>query len=152
MTGVRDYGYRAAEIAVKPSISERVTANRDSVESAMEAGSLFAMAVNSVNEAADGPTQPEAEPILLGKGIEILPAILCNAGGVTVSYVEWVQNKNNETRTLDEVDRRLRRQRDGTCDRVRDARQRYKCTLRHAAYAVALDRIGRVYKQRGIFP
>ncbi len=105
-----------------------------------------------VVEAANGPTQPAAEPILLDKGIEVLPAILCNAGGVTVSYFEWVQNKNNETWTLDEVDRRLRRQYDGMCDRVHAAREQYKCTLRHAAYGVALARIGRVYNQRGIFP
>ncbi len=103
-------------------------------------------------EAANGPTQPEAEPILEQRGIEVLPAILCNAGGATVSYFEWIQNKNNESWDMDKVDARLRRQYDGMCERVRSARQRYKCDLRSAAYAVALERIGTVYKQRGIFP
>jgi glutamate dehydrogenase (NAD(P)+) len=105
-----------------------------------------------VVEAANGPTQPEAEPVLIDRGIHILPAILCNAGGVIVSYFEWVQNKNNETWTLAEVDRRLRLQYDDMCKRVRDAREQYNCSLRVAAYAVALERVGKVYTQRGIFP
>jgi len=105
-----------------------------------------------VVEAANGPTQPEAEPILADRGIHVFPAILCNAGGVTVSYFEWVQNKNNETWKLAEVDRRLRVHYDDMCANVRNARKRYQCDMRNAAYAVALERIGRVYEQRGIFP
>ncbi|HEY3245489.1 MAG TPA: Glu/Leu/Phe/Val dehydrogenase [Phycisphaerae bacterium] len=105
-----------------------------------------------VVEAANGPTTPGAELILLERGIEILPAILCNSGGVTVSYFEWVQNKNNESWTLDQVDSRLRRYVNEMCDRVSRTREKYKTDVRMAAYIVALDRIRTVYNQRGIFP
>jgi glutamate dehydrogenase (NAD(P)+) len=105
-----------------------------------------------VVEAANGPTTPGAELILLERGIDILPAILCNSGGVTVSYFEWVQNKNNESWTLDHVDGLLRRYINEMCDRVRRTRERYKTDMRMAAYIVALDRIRTVYNQRGIFP
>ncbi len=103
-------------------------------------------------EAANGPTDAPAEPILSERGIEILPAILCNSGGVTVSYFEWVQNKNNETWVLEDVDRRLRRYVAEMCARVRKTRREFNCDMRTSAYVVALQRIGDVYKQRGIFP
>jgi len=106
----------------------------------------------AVVEAANGPTEAKADPILESRGIAVLPAILCNAGGVTVSYFEWVQNKNNDTWSLEEVDRRLQRYVEGMCQRVRAAKKQYHCDLRMAAYIVALQRIGNVYKQRGIFP
>jgi glutamate dehydrogenase (NAD(P)+) len=105
-----------------------------------------------VVEAANGPTTAGAELILLERGIDILPAILCNSGGVTVSYFEWVQNRNNESWTLDHVDGLLRRYINEMCDRVRRTRERYQTDMRMAAYIVALDRIRTVYNQRGIFP
>jgi glutamate dehydrogenase (NAD(P)+) len=105
-----------------------------------------------VVEAANGPTEASAEPILLKRGIEVLPAILCNAGGVTVSYFEWVQNKNNESWSLQDVDARLLRYTREMCDRVRQTRKQYDCDMRMAAYITALKRIATVYDQRGIFP
>ncbi len=105
-----------------------------------------------VVEAANGPTTPGAERILLEKGMEILPAILCNAGGVTVSYFEWVQNCNSESWTLEHVDGLLRRYVNEMCERVVATRAQYKTDMRMAAYVTALERIRTVYNQRGIFP
>lgn len=105
-----------------------------------------------VVEGANGPTTPEADDILTERGIAILPAILCNAGGVTVSFFEWVQNRNLEHWPLSLVDARLKEKMISMCTRVRAARAKYECDLRTAAHIVALERIATVYAQRGIFP
>jgi len=103
-------------------------------------------------EAANAPTTPEAERYLLEQGICVLPAILCNAGGVTVSYLEWKQNRNAETWEEQRVDAELRRHMFAAAQRVKLAAHRYDCDLRTASYCAALENIGRVYHTRGIFP
>ena len=105
-----------------------------------------------VAEAANAPTTPAGERVLESKGIEIIPAILANAGGVTVSYFEWIQNKASVTWDETHVDRELNRHMCVAARRVLQTREHYKCGLRIAAYASALDHIGKVYKLRGIFP
>ncbi len=105
-----------------------------------------------VAEAANAPTTPAGERALLARGIEILPAILCNAGGVTVSYFEWVQNKSCVTWDAEEVDAALNRHMVMAARRTKLARQQYECDLRTASYIAALEHIGQVYKVRGIFP
>jgi len=105
-----------------------------------------------VAEGANAPTTPAGERILQQRGIEILPAILCNAGGVTVSYFEWVQNKTCHQWELETVDRELNKHMVQAARRVRDARKKYKCDLRTAAYIAALERLQAVYAVRGIFP
>lgn len=105
-----------------------------------------------VAEAANAPTTPAGERVLMRKGIEILPAILCNAGGVTVSYFEWLQNKSSVTWDAEHVDRELNRIMCMAARRTMVAKQRYETDLRSAAYIAALDHIGRVYAVRGIFP
>ncbi len=108
--------------------------------------------VSMVVEGANGPTNIEGDKILQEKGILVLPDVLCNAGGVIVSYFEWLQNKRSEFWDLEEVDAKLRKQILGAYRRVRDAAQTYNTDWRTAAYIVALARLERVYKERGIFP
>jgi len=105
-----------------------------------------------IAEGANAPTTPAGERALLRRGIEILPAILCNAGGVTVSYFEWVQNKSAVTWDIDRVDTELNRHMVFAARRVKLAQYRYECDMRTAAYIAALDQVGKVYAMRGIFP
>ena len=108
--------------------------------------------VKLVAEGANGPTDPDGDAILGEKGIAVLPDILCNAGGVTVSYFEWLQNKRSEFWDLEEVDTKLHKMMISAYERVRDATQAYDTDRRTAAYIVALSRLEKVYKERGIFP
>jgi len=103
-------------------------------------------------EAANLPLQPVAEAYLLGQGTQILPAVLCNAGGVTVSYFEWKQNRQAETWDLERVDRRLKRVMTHAAQRVKEVARQQQCDLRVASYCAALDYINEVYEIRGIFP
>ena len=105
-----------------------------------------------VIEAANGPTTADAEPILAERGIEVVPDILANAGGVIVSYFEWLQNKSARAWSFADVDDRLRDLVWQAHDRVVEKRSRLGCTRREAAYVVALDRLSDVYDRRGIFP
>ncbi len=105
-----------------------------------------------IAEAANAPTTPEGDAVLKQRGIEILPAILCNAGGVTVSYFEWVQNKSSVYWTAEEVDERLNNHMVLAARRVKVARVKYECDTRTASYCAALERIGNVYDLRGVFP
>jgi glutamate dehydrogenase/leucine dehydrogenase len=108
--------------------------------------------VRLVAEGANGPCTPEGERILLDRGIDIIPDVLANAGGVTVSYYEWVQNKRSESWTLEEVDARLEKAMKRAYRDVVEVSRQKKCTLRVAAYAVALQRIAAAYGEREIFP
>jgi len=109
--------------------------------------------VRAVIEAANGPTDLDGDRILAEKGIEVLPDILCNSGGVIVSYFEWLQNKRSESWDLDEVDTKLYKRMTSAYERVRNTARTYDgVDWRTAAYIVALRRLERVYKERGIFP
>ncbi len=105
-----------------------------------------------VIEGANGPTTPEAEEVLEDRGITVIPDILGNAGGVTVSYFEWVQNRAGDAWTLADVDSRLRRLLHEATDETLAAAKEFACSLRDAAYVVALRRLTTVMDQRGVFP
>ncbi len=105
-----------------------------------------------IAEGANAPTVPAAERYLVDQGVTILPAILCNSGGVTVSYFEWRQNRQVEQWDPKRVDDELQREMTMAARRVKLAAHRYGCGLRTAAYAAALEHIARVYQLRGIFP
>jgi glutamate dehydrogenase (NAD(P)+) len=108
--------------------------------------------VKLVAEGANGPTDPDGDEILQKKGIDLIPDILCNSGGVIVSYFEWLQNKRSEFWDLDEVDSKLYKKIINAYGRVRDTAKKYNTDWRTAAYIVALSRLETVYKKRGIFP
>jgi glutamate dehydrogenase (NAD(P)+) len=103
-------------------------------------------------EAANAPTTPRAERHLLEKGVEVLPAILCNAGGVTVSYFEWKQNRQSETWDEELVDERLKKVMTRSARRVLEMAARLDCNMRMASYAAAIEQLDTVYEMRGVFP
>jgi len=108
--------------------------------------------VRLVAEGANGPCSPEGEKALLDRGIDILPDVLCNAGGVTVSYYEWVQNKRSESWELEEVDERLEKAMRNAYRRTTTFAREHKVDMRIAAYALALRRLQMAYQERDIFP
>jgi glutamate dehydrogenase (NAD(P)+) len=105
-----------------------------------------------VAEGANAPTTPEGDAVLLKRGIEILPAILCNAGGVTVSYFEWVQNRSSVYWSAEQVDEELNRHMVMAARRTKLARHKYNCDMRTASFCAAIEQIGKVYDLRGVFP
>jgi glutamate dehydrogenase (NAD(P)+) len=108
--------------------------------------------VKLVAEGANGPCNPAGEKVLLDKGVAILPDVLANSGGVTVSYYEWSQNKRSESWSEEDVDARLEVAMQRAYREVSDVARAKKCDLRIAAYAIALQRIEAVYSEREIFP
>jgi glutamate dehydrogenase (NAD(P)+) len=105
-----------------------------------------------VAEGANGPTTVEAEQILLSRGIEVIPDILCNSGGVIGSYFEWLQNRNGELWELDEILVKLTKKMSEVFKKVLKASEEKGLDMRSAAYVIAIERIEKAYIQRGIFP
>ncbi|MDC0359638.1 glutamate dehydrogenase, partial [Acidimicrobiales bacterium] len=103
-------------------------------------------------EAANGPITADAAAVLDHGGVHVIPDILANAGGVVVSYYEWVQNKTSNHWSANDVDTRLRNQIWDACDRVSAQRAQRACSRRAAAYIEASELLQKVYSLRGIFP
>lgn len=103
-------------------------------------------------EAANGPVASEADPVLTEKGILIVPDILANAGGVVVSYFEWVQNIQSVSWTEDEVNKKLKEIMDAAFASVWDLAQEKHTTLRMGAYLIALKRVVDAKSARAIWP
>jgi glutamate dehydrogenase (NAD(P)+) len=102
-------------------------------------------------EGANGPTTPEADHIFAQKGIVVIPDIVANAGGVTVSYFEWVQDRQGYFWREREVNERLRDQLIDNFSVVREVAQQRAVTYRTAAYMVAIDRVVKTLKLRGVY-
>lgn len=102
-------------------------------------------------EGANGPTSAKADSIINEKGIMAVPDILANAGGVTVSYFEWVQNRLGYKWTAERVNRRSDRIMKDAFDHVYEASIKYDVPMRIAAYIVAIDKVAKTYTYRGGF-
>jgi glutamate dehydrogenase (NAD(P)+) len=102
-------------------------------------------------EGANGPTSASADSIINEKGIMVVPDILANSGGVTVSYFEWVQNKQGFKWSLEMVTDRADRIMSDAFEKVYQTSQKYKIPMRIAAYVVAIDKVAQTYKFRGGF-
>lgn len=144
------------------------------LENAIRADNAGSINARLIVEAANGPTTPAADRILFSRGIVALPDILANAGGVTVSYFEWVQNIENEQWDEETVNRKLQEKMARATDAVLDMQEELNRTLdrreaerkrrdpsgppltpadlRTAAYALAISRLANVTMERGIWP
>ncbi len=168
MSGTKPLGHREilevpCHILVPAAIETQITAaNAGDVQTRL------------VVEAANGPTTPEADRILAERGIAVLPDILANAGGVIVSYFEWVQNLDNQQWEEHEVLTRLQKKMYRATEQVVTRRAaliqglpEYRATwakaqpqaeeipvpdLRTAAYTIAIDRLRQATTQRGVWP
>jgi len=133
------YGTAAnAEAVIRSACDVLIPAALEEVLTAENASDVMAMVVLEV---ANGPVTPEADALLTARAIGVVPDVLANAGGVTVSYFEWLQNRSGETWTRERVTERLRdTMRDAYRD-VADFAHERGITLREAAYALAITRI-----------
>jgi glutamate dehydrogenase (NAD(P)+) len=104
-----------------------------------------------IAEGANGPIGHAADKILDKKGIFIIPDILCNGGGVVVSYLEWVQNRMGYYWTEERVNADLERIMNRAFDAVYAASQKHKCSLRIAAFVVGIERVSRASELRGLY-
>ncbi|MDS0300205.1 Glu/Leu/Phe/Val dehydrogenase [Halogeometricum sp. S1BR25-6] len=111
-----------------------------------------AIAADFVVEGANGPTTSTADSILAERDIAVIPDILANAGGVTVSYFEWLQDINRRAWSLDRVNDELEAEMQAAWDAVRSEFERRDVTWRDAAYIVALSRIAEAHEARGLWP
>ena len=105
-----------------------------------------------IAEAANGPTTPEGDVMLAERGIHVIPDVLCNAGGVTVSYFEWVQDQQKFFWGAAEVAARLREQLRAAVERVVQASERLNVGWRTAALSVAIERVAEAARMRSIYP
>ncbi len=136
-----DFFAAEAEVMIPAALEGQIT----EVEALM-------LSVDVVAEGANGPVTPDGEAVLTSRGVEIIPDVLANAGGVMVSYYEWTQNKRSERWEYAEVATRLELAMTRAYCQVRDTAKELGCSFRIAAYAIALKRLADCYAQRGIFP
>lgn len=110
------------------------------------------LSAKMVLEGANGPTYPSADDALLRRGVTVVPDVICNAGGVTVSYFEWVQDMASYFWSEDEINERLDKLMIQAIEDVWKTSEEKSCSLRTAAYILACERILKARKERGIFP
>jgi glutamate dehydrogenase (NAD(P)+) len=105
-----------------------------------------------IAEGANGPTTPNGDEILNERGVVVLPDILANAGGVTVSYFEWVQGLQNFFWGKKEVEDELQKIMEKAFNEVHALMKERRCNYRTAAYTIAIDRVAEACRLKGLFP
>ena len=125
-----------------------VPAALENVITRKNAGSIRA---RIICEGANGPTTAPADAILEEKGIFVIPDILANAGGVTVSYFEWVQDRGGYFWTEEVVNQRLGQIMERSFEAVLELSKRHKVNMRTAAYMLSISRVATVHRLRGIY-
>jgi glutamate dehydrogenase (NAD(P)+) len=122
------------------------------LECQITADNAHAIDCRLVVEAANGPTTPEADRILAERGIPVVPDVIANAGGVTVSYFEWVQDQQKYFWDIDAISERLRKQLRAAVERVFATADRFGVDWRTAAQAVGIERFAEATRLRAIYP
>ncbi len=122
------------------------------LENAIHGGNAARVRARIIAEAANGPLTPEADDIIESNGIFIIPDVLCNAGGVTVSYFEWVQNEQHMSWELHDVQQRLERIMKQSFHEVLDLHNDRKVGMRLAANMVGVGRVAESVATRGLYP
>ncbi|NLG70133.1 MAG: glutamate dehydrogenase, partial [Firmicutes bacterium] len=122
------------------------------LEGAITADNAERIRARIVVEGANGPVTPEADEILARRGVTVIPDILANAGGVTVSYFEWVQGLQEFFWPEEQVDRELSRRMRQSFDDVWATARRLETDLRTGAMALAVSRVAEAVRLRGIYP
>ncbi|MEW6423755.1 MAG: Glu/Leu/Phe/Val dehydrogenase [Bacillota bacterium] len=122
------------------------------LENQITEANAAAVKAKIVAEAANGPTTARADDILQQRGIMVIPDILANAGGVVVSYFEWVQGIQHFFWTRDEVNRQLRRRMVSSFREVHELSRQEQVSMRTAAYMIALERVKKAMLLRGLYP
>lgn len=138
--GAKDVFKTDAEILIPAALEKQITI--DNVND---------IKAKLIVEGANGPTTPEAHQILHERGVFVVPDILANAGGVTTSYFEWVQDRHGYFWTEKEVNERLEVKMCEAFKVVLETAQKYKVDMRAAAYIVAINRVATVTKLRGMY-
>ena len=122
------------------------------LEGVLTSGTRARVRARLIAEAANGPTTPDADDIFRERGIAVIPDILCNAGGVTVSYFEWVQDREEFFWSIDEINARLRRIMVRAFEEVQRTAEEHDVDLRLAAYMQAVSRVAEATMTRGFYP
>jgi len=122
------------------------------LESQITAARANRIKAKLVLEGANGPTLPDADDVLASRGILVVPDVICNAGGVTVSYFEWVQDFSSFFWSEDEINLRLDKIMVDALKKIWETADRHKISLRTATFAVACERILIAREERGLYP
>jgi glutamate dehydrogenase (NAD(P)+) len=136
-----DFWNVKTDILIPAALEGQVTAERARVTTA-----------KLVLEGANGPTTTAADDVLAERGILVVPDVICNAGGVTVSYFEWVQDFSSFFWTEDEINERLDKIMVNALNHIWNTADQHKISLRTATFAVACERILMARQERGLYP
>ncbi len=122
------------------------------LEGQIDPGRANRIKAKLILEGANGPTLPKADDVFAERGILVMPDVICNAGGVTVSYFEWVQDFSSFFWSEDEINVRLDKIMVEALRKIWDTANRHKISLRTATFAVACERILLARQERGLYP